>query len=121
MTVEHHQSHEFQGLRIRAWAIPIILTIGTSLGGIWWSLNQGLQGMTKEFSDFKGDMKASNAVMESQMKTVNNSVKRLEGRIDVDNQTRYTVGEARRDFAIVDRKLDDHESRIRALEKKDRP
>lgn len=116
--MSQREAHEFQGIRIRSWAIPVIVTLVTSLAGIWWSLNQGLQNMVKEFSEFKGDMKASSAVTESQLKTVNNSVKRLEGRIDVDNQTRYTIGEARRDFAIVDRKLDDHESRIRALEKR---
>lgn len=115
------QAQPFQGIKIRAWAIPLVIFVVTGLVTIWWTLDQGLRAMTKEFSEFKGDMKTSNAVTESQMKTINNSVKRLEGRIDVDNQTRYTVGEARRDFAIVDRKLDDHELRIRALEKKERP
>lgn len=119
--MSNKEAHEFQGLKLRPWAITLAVAIFSSLAGLWWSLNQGIQGMGREFSDFKGEMKASSAVTESQMKTLNNSVKRLEGRIDVDNQTRYTIGEARRDFAIVDRKLDDHELRIRALEKKERP
>lgn len=116
------EQSSFQGLKIPSWALPLLwgisLAIGGSIAGLWLQMTQGQQSAMREMAELRGAVQTSSAVNEQQLKTLNNSMKRLETRVDVDNQTRYTVGEAKRDFALVDRKLDDHEGRIRALEKK---
>lgn len=113
---------QFQGLRIPSWALTLLWGIAVAIlawigGAVAWAFTFNA-AMNSRMGSIEAAVQSSAALSELQMKTINNSIKRLENRVDVDNQTRYTVGEARRDFALVDRKLDDHETRIRALEKR---
>lgn len=119
------EAQTFQGLKIPSWALALMWGVAATVvslttAAVAWAFTFNT-AMRDRMGSIESAVQSSAALSELQMKTINNTMTRLEKRVDVDNQTRYTAGEARRDFAVVDRKLDDHEVRIRALEKKDRP
>lgn len=97
-------------LPIAFWALmwTILMVV---LGGVW------------QASGMVVAMQKDVAAVGRDVANVARAVLKLEQRIDVDNQTRYTTGDASRDLGSItatlsrlDRKYDDHETRLRAVE-----
>lgn len=98
-------------LPIAFWALAWTIA-GAVLAGVW--------NASAAYSDQKNQMSSQGRDIASVVR----AVQKLEKRIDVDNMTRYTVGDATRDFAMVggsveraEKRIDDHETRLRVLER----
>lgn len=86
------------------------------LVSLLWGIFAGLITFGYNQLQTNSDTRAQLAGMSRDVATLARSVDAQVKRIDLDAQTRYSVSDAARDYGLMNTRLNDHESRIRAIE-----
>lgn len=89
-------------LRLPWPTVALLWSVGAALAGLWWDGRQQTQATI-----------LTTARLDSSVQVLEKTLVRLEAA----QERFYTTGDANRDLSVINGKLDDHEGRIRSLER----
>lgn len=89
-------------LRLPWPTVALLWSVGAALAGLWWDGRKSTEATVQ-----------STIRLDSSVQVLEKTLVRLEAAQD----RFYTTGDANRDLGVINGKLDDHEGRIRTLER----
>ena len=92
------------------------LKIRWQLATILWSCLATVLGFAYNTMQSASKMQSDIVVVSTSVQSLATGVQRLERRMDLDAQTRYTASEAAKDIALINAQLDNHKRRIDRME-----
>lgn len=99
---------------------PSTLKVPLALIGPLWGILMGVGGLWFTMYNTQRDQGQAIALVQKDMTSMKGTVSNIERTVGVYSDSAYTVGDAARDQADIKTQLADHESRLRALEKRRR-
>ena len=88
--------------------------------GVLWSILAGIVTIIWHGYQFEAEQKIQSTLLTAQVGTLTQAMSRLEDKMELADQMRYTASDAQRDLGVIHNELSDHEQRIIFLEHKHR-